>query len=189
MMNKFNQPVKSLKRPFGPYRKKAARVKRIKEICSVYKKTRNLRKTGAILGISQECVRQWLRKGRDTGIIRLPPRGTLRLAGLFDKTDKIGLIREIEAAGHVNQLLSKYAVSTKELHGLLKCFGLNYGEIKKSARVTRCLRDYFQTVRALGHHPNSYELQLTKSGQALYCRLCYSWGNLEGFRKAFGFRE
>lgn len=164
----------------------AARRKRIKRIYALYNKTRSLRKTGAVLGLSQEAVRQWLRRGGSEGILKIPAAGSLRLSELFDKVDKFKLIREAEKAKNMNGLLLKYDLTFDGFHRLLKCFGLSYREIKKSASITRCFGEYQRFVRALGHHPNSSELQRTRRGGALYCRLCHWWGNMEGFRKTYG---
>ncbi len=160
---------------------------RIKKIYRVYKKVLSLTETGKAFGISGERVRQLLQRGEDEGIIRFLPAETLRISGLLDKIDKFDLIRDIENARHADEILSKYTVRSKDFGRLLKCFGLNYSAIKTSARITRCVREYLQILNTLNHHPSTFELQSNKSWRPLYNRICFIWGKLDKFRRAFGF--
>lgn len=165
------------------------RENRIKKIYEVYKKSGSVTKTGKIFRISAERARQLLRRGEEEGIIKFLPAETLRFSALFNRIDRFDLIRDIENARKVEEIHAKYAVGVKELCRLLKCFGLNYAAIKRSAGITRCNREYLQILNTLNHHPSTFELQSNKAWKALYARICFTWGNPDGFRRACGFRK
>lgn len=160
---------------------------RIKKVYMVYKKALSMTETGKTFGISGERVRQLLQRGDAEGIIRFLPAETLRISGLLNKIDKFDLIRDIENARHADEILSKYVIGYNELYRLLKFFGLNYSAIKTSARITRCVREYLQILNILNHHPSTFDLQSNKSWRPLHNRICFTWGTLSKFRRAFGF--
>lgn len=173
----------------GAFRKKAgARHRsRIKKIYATYEKIRSMRKTGKVFGISGERVRQLLAQGTDEGIIAFLPVNILRISGLFKKIDKFDLLRDIEKARRIDEILSKHSITRKELYRLLKCFGLKYSGIKKSASVTRCVGEYLQILNTLNRHPSTFELQSNKSWGLLYYRIGFTWGNMDKFRQAYNF--
>lgn len=158
---------------------------RMRKVYQVYKKTLSLTETGRVLGYTKEWVRSMLAKGQRTGAIQFLPAATLRLNAASAKMDKSELISAVGKAANARELLSKYQLKAKTLNMLLKHHGLNYREIKRSCATAECLGEYMKVCNKLKHHPNTYELQ--KRWVNLYSKICYHWGTLEKFKKAYSY--
>lgn len=125
-----------MKKPRKKHATHAVRYKltkaRMRRVYQIYKKTLSLTETGRVLGYTKEWVRIMLKKGQRTGAIQFQPAATLRLNAALAKMDRSELIRAVEKAANVRELLSEYKLKAQTLNILLKHYGLSYRAIKRS---------------------------------------------------------
>lgn len=95
--------------------------KRTKEVYRLYKRSGTLKKTGEILGLTRERVRQLLEYGHCTKTIVYLGADTRRVIALFEKIDRTELIRDLETALPQAEICSKYGISVALCQKLQEC--------------------------------------------------------------------
>ena len=132
---KPKKPGKSWKQRLAAQKSRRRKVharmdKRVKEIYQIYKRTGSLAKTGKVLSLTRERVRQLLDNGHRTKVIVYIGVDTRRVIALFKKTDRFELIRDLAAQPQA-EFCSKYGVSKALFHKLQECAasGWNLAEV------------------------------------------------------------
>ena len=96
-------------------------IKRVKHAYQLYKKHLTLDKTGEILGLTRERIRQMFEFGHKARVIIYLGRDTQRLLALCKKVDKTELVHDLTHAQDEAEVCAKYGISAGLFTKILQC--------------------------------------------------------------------
>lgn len=157
-------------------------IERLLNVYHLYQTRGTLQRVGDEIGLSRERVRQLLVKGTEFGLFEYKPSFEIDIPRekILADYGRLLTLKGVAQANRISpcrldRLLKEHRIADSELE-----------EIRINTKKAICVEAYEETVRALGHHPTTTELQRFAKTRSLAARIRRCWGSIEAFRSDRG---
>lgn len=159
------------------------RRRRIIEAYAAYIELGTMQLAGNRLGVTRERIRQLIAKGIKLRLFADPVGEPCP----YSKRELLSLLTSFGSAAASSAALG---VAPSAIARWLRERDVTPTEIRQSAiafRRSKCIEEYRQLSRQLGHEPTTTELEFHIPGaRALYARIARHWGSFDAFRDEQG---
>jgi len=164
--------------------------RRLVYINSLYVEHRSLNKTGRLINLSGERIRQLLAQGHNLGFFKYENSKKQFILVWSKKISANVLKRELTKSGNLFEIQKKYKVPNKILKKLVKLYDIDKPELINEWRKRRNVKEYKKMVAKMGYSPTSTEMRKDKKFNALWSRIWKAEGcSLSDFRRFHGIDE